>query len=286
MVGGEAWIGVDGGASGLRAARVARGDAGVELAGPVAERSLDGGDAVELLAAVVAEAAGDARDLTLGVCMPGLRTADQRGIERANHGVVVADLLDRVEERLAAQGLRPRPGARLVGDGVAGAAGELHGAGGHLRGLDSGYYVGVGTGVAEALVVDGRVHGLDELGVPRAWELGLEDTISVSGINARAGTEDPEGRATGSLSLAAVGAFTGALRTLAELVARRVESHAPARVVVAQRLALILSGNAELDSLLRQRLGAVGVAADRVVLSRLRAAPLLGAAVLGAPEAG
>ncbi len=190
-------IGVDGGASGVRALAVRRrADGLLEAAGKVARRvhepfvppvvmrkdgielrkpdEVDAARArVQAAADVVAEAAGAQRRIQLGICWPGRKTDDGRGVDRMRHGPRDPHLLDELERELAARGFeftKPLPG--LASDGVAGALGEQWASAGALRGARDALYFAGGSGLAEAVLVDGRVRALDELTppMPKAFE--------------------------------------------------------------------------------------------------------------------
>lgn len=158
-------IGVDGGASGVRVYEVIATEDGFALGPARAERTYGAADMVEAAATCIAEVAGG-RDVLCGICMPGLKTEDGRGIARMVNGPAIPDYLDRLEERLGISV------ARLWSDGFASGVGEE--VAGLFRGVRNAYYLGGGTGIAECLKLDGRVRALDELELPRAWELGFE----------------------------------------------------------------------------------------------------------------
>jgi len=141
--------------------------------------------------ASVAEQAGEKR-VRLGICMPGLKTADGRGIAVMRWGPRIPDYLDRLEVMLVDGGLvLGRPVSRLSSDGEACAHGERVDARGLLRGLGCAYYLGGGTGLAEALMIEGRIHGFDALTgfVRKAWQMEatggrvVEDLLSPRGMN-------------------------------------------------------------------------------------------------------
>ena len=141
--------------------------------------------------ASVAEHAGRTR-VRLGICMPGLKTADGRGIAVMRRGPRIPDYLDRLERLLAEGGLAlERPVARLSSDGEACAHGERIDAQGLLRGISCAYYLGGGTGLAEALLIEGGIHGFDALSgfVRKAWQMEatggriVEDLLSPRGMN-------------------------------------------------------------------------------------------------------
>ena len=142
--------------------------------------------------ASVAEQTGGAR-FRVGICMPGLKTGDGRGIAVMRRGPRIPDFLDRLERLLAERGIAlERPVTRLSSDGEACAHGERLDGQGLLRDVACAYYLGGGTGIAEALVVDGRVHGFDALAgfVRKAWQMEasggrtIEDLLSPRGMNA------------------------------------------------------------------------------------------------------
>jgi hypothetical protein len=194
-------IGVDGGASGVRALAVRRrSDGALEAAGPRAVQrhapfdppplALQRDEApaprvpaderaaasarVHAAADAVAEAAVGARRVAVGVCWPGLKSAGGRGVVVLRNGPRDPDLATALERALAARGLElARPLPPIASDGVAGALGELYAANGALRGVRCALYLAGGTGLAEALLVGGRVVALDDPGVsmPKAWQM-------------------------------------------------------------------------------------------------------------------
>lgn len=191
-------IGVDGGASGVRALAVRRREDGfLEAAGTIARRhhepfgapvvvredgverpresaEVDAARArVSAAAEVIAEAAGADRRIRLGICWPGRKTEDARGVDRMRNGPRDPHLLDELEREVAARGIEiAQPIAGLASDGVAGALGELWSVNGALRGVRDALYFAGGSGLAEAVLVAGRVRALDELTppMPKAFE--------------------------------------------------------------------------------------------------------------------
>ncbi|MFN0009189.1 MAG: hypothetical protein ACKVXR_14900 [Planctomycetota bacterium] len=303
--------------AGVAEERVPRGFAPVALDEQLAERESPRIDALEreagrawvaAAARAIAGAAGGRRRLRLGVCMPGLKTADERGVCVLRHGPRMPRFTDELEAELASLGfdlVAKIP--RLIGDGEACGLGELAADGGSFRGCAQAYYVGGGTGVAEAIVLDGVVRSLDSIGVPRAWELRraggecFEDLVSMKGINARAPgdaealAEHVEERAVAGERTAAR-TLVAAAEALAELVALRAESmlvladgprHLE-RVVVGQRTAALFT-DVRLDAWFRgplehalasriARIAGSALPTGFLRASRLRAAPAIGAA--------
>jgi len=144
--------------------------------------------------AIVAVASQTARKrVRVGVCMPGLKTKDGRGIAVIRNGPRIPDYLEHLQVLLAADDLcLVRPIARLSSDGEACASGEDTSAHGALRGVENAYYIGGGTGIAEALKVGGRILGFDALKgfLRKAWQMeasggkNVEDLLSPRGMNA------------------------------------------------------------------------------------------------------
>jgi hypothetical protein len=140
----------------------------------------------------VAEQTGKAR-ARLGVCMPGLKTSDGKGMAVVRRGPRIPAFLDRLEAMLAEGGLAlARPVTRLSSDGEAGAFGESVEPRGLLRDVDTAYYLGGGTGLAEALKIEGRIRSFDSMRgfVRKAWQMeanggrNVEDLVSPGGMNA------------------------------------------------------------------------------------------------------
>lgn len=267
-------VGVDGGATSARAARVSVTPAGLraQVEGPVRVHATVAGfvpvlqgvadsalsmlehQAARAWSASVAEAVLDVLGegpLLLGVAMPGLKTADGRGLAWLRHGPRAPHFLDCVVERLA-----PRvsawcaPAQGLYSDALAALEGERAAEGGMLRGLTSAWYVGGGTGLAEAALLCGRAVALDDarLAWPRAWELdagggeNFEQRLSMSALVERC-DGFPEARAQDARVRTALGL---AARDLARLVELRARAWRQAglgeleRVVVGQRLGALL----------------------------------------------
>jgi predicted NBD/HSP70 family sugar kinase len=235
--------------------------------------------------------------------MPGLKTLDGRGIAILRHGPRMPLFLDDLSDELAALGVRlERPLPPLSSDGVCGALGELLGARGSLSGVQNALYLAGGTGLAEALLLEGRVRALDELVEVRtkAWALSFapgvtfEDALSTGGWRrafARAGgVQDvmPE-QAAQQGDTRAVAILARAAEALAALCALRrdaLHAHgrpAPERAVVGQRLGRLLERE-DLAPLLRApaeaALAARGLGAGFLCASTLDEAPALGAASL------
>lgn len=266
----------------------------------------------------VAAAAGPAA-VCVGVCAPGLKTEDGRGLKLSLNGPRIPDFVDALEQSLMLDGLNlVRPIARVVSDGLACGHGESIAEGGQLADVEHGYYMGGGSGVAEAFKLSGKVLGVDELGgqLEKAWRLRADDGesyeshLSVSGINRAFGigcnaevasAELPENAAAAG-DPRALALFRARAQRLAELAFARLISIHDARglilerVVVGQRLGqffldarlescFALHARAELVALLQSR-APVKLREAWLADGALRCGRLLGSALRAAPALG
>jgi hypothetical protein len=125
--------------------------------------------------AIVALArAVDTRCVEIGACFPGLKTRDARGIAVSRNGPRIPDFAARLEDGVRGAGLAlAAPIAALHSDGHCCGVGEQHAVSGAFRSVPHAYYLGGGTGLPEALKLAGVVRSFDELRgkLRKAWEL-------------------------------------------------------------------------------------------------------------------
>ena len=130
--------------------------------------------------------------ILVGVGMPGLKTADGRGIDVINNGPRIPDYLDTLEKELAAAGLELlSPVAALGSDADYCGLGEQHAAQGLFRDVENAYYVGCGTGVADAIKLRGRLVPFDAVRawIQKSWQMAsalgptFERLVSASSLN-------------------------------------------------------------------------------------------------------
>ena len=123
--------------------------------------------------AEVAAALG-ARRIRVGAGMPGLKTPDGRGIDALNNGPRIPDYLEQLERGLSRAGLPlAEPIARLGSDADYCGLGEEHGAAGLFRDTRHAYYVGCGTGIADALKLRGALVPFDAAKgwIQKSWQM-------------------------------------------------------------------------------------------------------------------
>lgn len=146
--------------------------------------------AVVDVVATIARASGIS-DVLIGIGMPGIKTADKRGIAVLKNGPRILDYAAQIESRLRERGMQlVAPIAEIGSDAYYCGVGEEYAAEGYFRGVNNSYYLGGGTGAADALKLAGRVIPLDETKgwFVKTWELSdgrghsIERYVSSQGI--------------------------------------------------------------------------------------------------------
>ena len=216
---------------------------------PVEEKQ--GDSWIRAAAEVVAEvaAACGERRVLVGMGMPGLKTPDGRGISVINNGPRIPDFLDRFERHVAALGVElVDPVSVLGSDADYCGLGEQYATDGLFRGVENAYYIGCGTGIADAFKLHGRLIPFDSAHawIQKAWQvpsaLGptFETIVSARGMNtvyARlldGELRHPEADAADGRPLAITWMDTVAL-LLAEIICERLDTVENGRRAVAHR---------------------------------------------------
>jgi hypothetical protein len=124
--------------------------------------------------------------------MPGLKTENGRGINIINNGARTPGFLDLLEEKLNSMGIEPvAPVARLGSDADYCGIGEQYAAEGLFRKVQSAYYFGGGTGIADAMKLDGDLVPFDKTKdwMQKSWQIACslgptyEKLISAKSMN-------------------------------------------------------------------------------------------------------
>jgi predicted NBD/HSP70 family sugar kinase len=127
----------------------------------------------------------------IGLGMPGLKTEDKRGIAVVANGPRMINYSELLEKRLAAANIKMvAPIDHLGSDADYCGIGENYSDVGALKDYDNVYYLGGGTGVADALKLKRKLVALDNTKdwMAKTWELqsdegkSLERYCSASGI--------------------------------------------------------------------------------------------------------
>ena len=138
--------------------------------------------------------ADDHSTFILGVGLPGLKTPNKRGISAMANGPRMPQFLSKLEKMLKKQGYSTLHPIHAIGsDADYCGLGEHWGDEGAMREVENAYYLGVGTGVADALLLNNAIIPFDEVKawIPKTWEMmyndeeSFEDLISAQGIQER-----------------------------------------------------------------------------------------------------
>lgn len=133
------------------------------------------------------------KKILLGIGMPGLKTEDRRGICVIANGPRMLHYAARLEERLAMNDIELlSPVHHLGSDADYCGIGENYAADGLFRNVKNAYYLGGGTGVADAMKLNGELLPFDLLKdwLAKTWEMksadgrSLERFTSVGGMQA------------------------------------------------------------------------------------------------------
>jgi len=134
---------------------------------------------------------GGKKPVLIGIGMPGLKTADQRGIDAIANGPRMPAYCSQLEELLNMRDIQAMASIhRLGSDADYCGVGEFYASEGSFRGIQNAYYLGGGTGAADALLLEGKLVPFDQIKswMAKTWEfkndleLSLERYASASGL--------------------------------------------------------------------------------------------------------
>ncbi|MEA2077833.1 MAG: hypothetical protein U9O95_07435 [Candidatus Marinimicrobia bacterium] len=129
----------------------------------------------------------------VGIGMPGLKSADKRGIVALANGPRMPEYCKVIEERIESAGIEmEKPIHHLGSDADYCGIGEEHSTFGLFRQVENSYYLGGGTGVADAMKLKGKLLAFDKAKtwIAKAWEMknsegkSMERFASSNGIQA------------------------------------------------------------------------------------------------------
>jgi len=131
------------------------------------------------------------KNILIGLGMPGLKTADKRGIEVVANGPRMIHYSDMLENRLKAVNIKPIVPIHQIGsDADYCGIGENYAGEGAFVSCRNAYYLGGGTGVADALTLNNTLLPFDAAKnwIAKTWEVksvtgkSLERYCSSNGI--------------------------------------------------------------------------------------------------------
>ena len=150
---------------------------------------------IEAVAQVVKDVCagtGRNRRVLIGIGFPGLKTPDGRGINVILNGPRMPKFLDRLGEKLQEGGIElVQPIARLGSDADYCGIGEQFAEGGMFGDVNNAYYAGCGTGVADAMKINGKLVTFDSAKewIQKAWQMNCplgvtsEKVVSAKSMN-------------------------------------------------------------------------------------------------------
>ena len=138
-------------------------------------------------------------DVIIGVGLPGLKTKNKKGISAMANGPRMPDFLTKLEKLLKAEGFKNLSAIHAIGsDADYCGLGERWGDDGGMRGVDSAYYLGVGTGIADAMLLDGQNVPFDSCKswIAKTWEMMANDEDSYENLLSARGIQTQYGKLT------------------------------------------------------------------------------------------
>jgi len=121
-----------------------------------------------------------AENVLIGIGMPGIKTTDQRGVIAMANGPRMPFFASEIEQRLSASGITlAMPIFKLGSDADYCGIGEEYGENGNFRNFMNVYYLGGGTGTADALKLHGKLISFDncKTWITKTWEMIDENGI-------------------------------------------------------------------------------------------------------------
>lgn len=134
------------------------------------------------------------QEVIIGVGLPGLKTKNKRGISAMANGPRMPKFIENLSKALKKEGYTTLQPIQVIGsDADYCGLGERWGDAGGMRGVDSAYYFGVGTGIADAMLLRGENVAFDACTtwIPKTWEMmadeenSYENLLSAKGIQTR-----------------------------------------------------------------------------------------------------
>jgi predicted NBD/HSP70 family sugar kinase len=138
--------------------------------------------------------------ILVGIGMPGLKTENQRGISAMANGPRQISYADKVERFLKGAGVELiTPISHIGSDAFYCGLGEEYATAGQFRNVQNSYYLGGGTGAADALKLDGQLVSLDEIKdwFVKTWEMKCPEGRSIETYVSSKGIQSLYGERTG-----------------------------------------------------------------------------------------
>ncbi len=125
------------------------------------------------------------KNIVVGIGMPGLKTKEGKGIAVIANGPRMPHYIKNLEERLSMGKINfVEPIKRLGSDADYCGIGENYAENGLFRDVQNAYYIGLGTGAADALKLNGCLLPFDQTKnwLAKTWEMKNNDGVSLESI--------------------------------------------------------------------------------------------------------
>jgi predicted NBD/HSP70 family sugar kinase len=123
--------------------------------------------------------------ILVGIGMPGLKTPDKRGISVMKNGPRIPHLIDQITNRIQRIGIPTiQPITSIGSDADFCGLGEEYAINGLMNEVNNAYYIGGGTGIADAIKLKGKLLSFDTINswLLKTWQLRTTDGISIDTI--------------------------------------------------------------------------------------------------------
>ena len=123
-----------------------------------------------------------AENVLIGIGMPGVKTADGRGIVAMANGPRMLNFATEIEQKLIATNIAvAAPISKLGSDADYCGIGEEYAQNGAFRNIENAYYLGGGTGAADAMKLHGKLISFDDCKtwIAKTWEMSDENSKSM-----------------------------------------------------------------------------------------------------------
>ena len=123
-------------------------------------------------------------DIPIGIGMTGIKTEDKNGISVMNNGPRMPRFLDVLNRRLSMAEFPAREIKILGDDNHYCGLGEIFSEKGSLKNVTNALYIGGGTGIADAIVLDGKLVNFETVQdrLKKTWEIIHPDGQSVESL--------------------------------------------------------------------------------------------------------
>jgi len=257
-----------------------------------------GGVYIETLLNVIKQLGGNT-DSFISIAMPGIKSNDKKGIQVMSNGPRLPDLCKKIQNAI-----EPSSNiSNIESDSDMCAWGEEFAINGFFRDINNAYYMGGGTGIADGMKLNNQLLSFDSQSswIAKTWELKSSNGSSIESLISMPAINSLSEKSVISISKILALLIFERVRTIYEgwdnqfIIERKIDkSHSYHgilldRIVIGQRLSQYFNSNVgnkifqqvktSFNELCAHHGGAIKehfLNDDRIVLSSLREAPIIG----------